>query len=683
MPSGRLREDAVKVALASCEFPMVQWTIEPEWNRIWINEGVRLTQENNYIDIVKQVPGDAKQGSPFRIRIPPRFNRVRKAVVKTGRVHVECEFEHGFFDQEMKDVRIIGGIGGDIPVSTLRVETDTCFSMFVVAGLIHFIDSACTIYVPTIPSPGKLCAFLTNGSKFMSGLRLTFRYDTANDKVNVTGCVDVINTVCQILPSPLAHMCGLSTTPLRFETNSVNWPCESTHLWDYAEIQPGFYSPCHRPMCVGQPLRFGTELEMAVNRLYFPLGGGNATSGDAKGDHLLVFTDPNGNNLTCTIPPGRYSAITLSRLLEDEMTSTARQFDNKISFSVQHNEKNKFVFSCERQNQGGYSPANFSLLFHHPFCIDPTRIGFSTQPLSGSHTYVAPISTRPTCVESKGSRVVSNLLRVGDISSQKRFRIHATPVPAILGVVIDQNPSTSDNKILSVSTFVNGIPFAHGFQLNDTVCILSQSAQIVCIKGVDMEVMDTTASLPQECTCIVDSSQNPCVLNLIPPYLSELWNTGSCIRILGEVQPFNINFCKPVSIPPHLMGFRKGVVQWGIDGSISDDNGQFIPPFEAPNSHCLDHPDYVLMTFSESSGVQFEHSFNGESKHIFCKLSLYPLFREERMLPRDTTLLKNNLSRFTLSFWNPDMHTPYKFHGAEFSFSLNFVSSIPSMEQIG
>ena len=44
---------------------------------------------------------------------------------------------------------------------------------------------------------------------------------------------------------------------------------------------------------------------------------------------------------------------------------------------------------------------------------------------------------------------------------------------------------------------------------------------------------------------------------------------------------------------------------------------------------------------------------------------------------RDPTLLRGNLNTFTISFWNPDMRTPYCFHGAEFSFSLNFVSSLP------
>ena len=125
-----------------------------------------------------------------------------------------------------------------------------------------------------------------------------------------------------------------------------------------------------------------------------------------------------------------------------------------------------------------------------------------------------------------------------------------------------------------------------------------------------------------------------------------------------------------------MLGFPSQTILWGIDGSINN-GSMMIPPFDAPFIHSLDHPDYVLITLNESSGASLEHSYNGESKHVFCKLSLYPLFREERMLPRDSTLIRSTFSRFELAFWNPDMKRPYKFHGAEFSFSLNFVSGVP------
>ena len=88
--------------------------------------------------------------------------------------------------------------------------------------------------------------------------------------------------------------------------------------------------------------------------------------------------------------------------------------------------------------------------------------------------------------------------------------------------------------------------------------------------------------------------------------------------------------------------------------------------------HSLDHPDYVLMLLSDSSvSTPVQHAYGGFNRSVFAKISLYPLFREERMLPRDSTLSGSSLSRFTVRFVNPDMVTPYKFHGVDFSMSFN------------
>ena len=66
---------------------------------------------------------------------------------------------------------------------------------------------------------------------------------------------------------------------------------------------------------------------------------------------------------------------------------------------------------------------------------------------------------------------------------------------------------------------------------------------------------------------------------------------------------------------------------------------------------------------------------------VFAKLVCYPLLREERMLPRDSSLLRDKLNRCTIAFWNPDMRTPYRFHGAEFTFSLAFFSVVPRVKR--
>ena len=186
----------------------------------------------------------------------------------------------------------------------------------------------------------------------------------------------------------------------------------------------------------------------------------------------------------------------------------------------------------------------------------------------------------------------------------------------------------------------------------------------------------STAEFPASGSAVVvlpaHTSDPPDVLRVHPPQRAGVGEVGTALTLTARAEPWNVCFCKPHSLPAHLVGFPRAAVQWGIDGSVGDAHGRLLPPFEAPYSHCLDHPDYVLLTFSEAAGANFEHAHGGQIRSIFCKLSLYPLFREERMLLRDTDLMRGNMSRFTVA-WNPDW-TPYRFHGAEFSFSLNFFS---------
>ena len=567
-----------------------------------------------------------------------------------------------------------------------------------------------TLYLltPTVSSPAQLCEWLTaaaRGALREQGVALQCKYDATQDEVRLTGVCDVPGTMVRILPGPLASLLGVSTAPVELRDTAPRvWPSGKTQLWDYVTVPPGFYAPCHRPMCVGQPLRLGTELEAAVNRLYFPLATDRVPAGSMT-PHLLLFSDANGRTLTCPIPCGRYTPTQFCDHLEAEMTRVAAVWTPGITFSVTHGDDDRFVFACERRDPATerIEPASFGLLFHHPLCIDPARLGFAAQPLSGSHTYVASEPTHVAVVEGTG-RYVTNVLRIGENAPQKRFRIHATHPPSMQGVVVAAGALTRDDskeggggasrgRRLSLRTYVNKLPFAHGYQAGDVVRLSATAATVTqeSEAGGKLEEVDVTASPARfpastgHVSCIVLASrgaaeEDPCLLDLHCPALDGLDELRSGVLVTSDgPEPWNLCFCKPQTLPPHLMGFPAKAVQWGVDGSVGDDAGgkRRIPPYEAPHTHCLDHPDYVLLTFSEAAGAGLEHTFNGETKSIFCKLSLYPLFREERMLPRDTALASHNVTRFTIAFWNPDMRTPYRFHGAEFSFSLAFFSSVP------
>lgn len=686
MPLGRVRDGAAKVALASCEFPMVQWTIEEEWNRLWMSEGVPLHSENNYIDLTIRFPAPGAELVPVHIRLPPKLNVITKMVTHNNEFVVDCQEEHGLAGFTTgRHLHLIGSSGGDAVVlpSAITVDTPHRFRVSTL-GTNESAKGSKYVYVPTLPSPMHLCAALTSAARHaldtgqQHHIKLAFEYDGTGDRILITCTVPLLQTRLHILPSPLVTLCGWSTHAQTMTQFSQVWPCESTQLWDYIEMALGFYSPCHRPMCVGQPLRFGPELEATVNRFYFSIGGGSSVNG-GDGSHILIFSDPDGHVLTCHVPNGRYSCSSLACHLEETMSKQAQRFDPNVHFYVTRNERHQFVFSCERKVNGKYSPACFALLFNHPLCIDGARLGFDSQAVTGASTYVAPLPTKvlrtdPTNPERSGH----NIVRLGELVSQKRFRFHAVAPPPMVGVITGRTSGR-----VSMQTYVNKTPFAHGYQEGDIVRLIAYPAHTIPQDdGTEKEVGETTAVLPTHMSCLVRppphgrTSSDPCTLVLEAPSLDGLGDVDTCVQLIADLEPFNLHVGKTRSIPPHLLGFRKGAILWGIDGTLENDEKQLLPPFEAPYVHSLDHPDYILMTFSESSGAGLEHSFAGETKLVFCKLSLYPLFREERMLPRDTSLLHTNMSRFTLAFWNPDMRTPYKFHGAQFSFSLNFVRSV-------
>lgn len=698
MPNHRLRTPAAKVALASCEFPMVQWTLEPSFNRFYFNEGVRISDPSMQKLLVAVKNVDRPGELCVAVHLPLRLNPVETSTTTSGgRARFTFVHPHGLLSGyrggDVAPPRMIGGRGGDVVLSP-DVDWRVIDAKTIELPSALQARQATMLHTPTLPTMDAACRVLNNALRDKEleedgGVRIGVTYDPASDRV--TFAVDALRDeiFVRIYPTPLAEALGVSTTLVRAAPGATARvpSLPSTGFWDYVELPAGFYGPCHRPMCTGAPLRFHSEFECAVNRLYFPI------EDDKRKQHMLVFNDPDGRPLTAVIPSGRYTPPTFCAHLEEAMTRAARVERPDVDFSVSH-EDDRFAISCESTRDGRVTSVAFGLMFHHPLCLDARRLGFSTQPLSGSSTYVAPHATHFARVERAGEspRFASNVVRVSDVPGQKRFSLHASATPLMVAVAESR---TSD--VVSVRTRVNGVPFAHGFQVGDVVSVASigreeeeEEATEDDDGADDADGADrgggrtrrrrSVARIPLECSCVVVETAQFAVDRLslrAPSGLSGIGLEGTSFYVRAHAEPWNVCFGKANGVPAHALGFRDGVVQWGVDGSVTNDRGQRMPPFEAPCVHSLDHPDYVLLTLSESSGQSLTHSFDGENKNVFCKLSLYPLFREERMLPRDTSLLHNKLGRFTLAFWNPDLRTPYHFHGVNFSFSLNFVSWVP------
>lgn len=715
MPQHRIVHPSAKVSLGSCEFPMVQWTIEEEWSRLYMNEGICLRPGENCLKMVARRHDRKDPLTPAEIGVPPSLNEV--VSVRFGSNGADVEFAHPHMlwssdgTKSLIPSLVEAGCGprlictseGDVPLSSLfkeghvRFLTSTSIRVTRRDALEKASGSdAATkrilLHVPTLPSPRLVCHLLTLSSIgaqiFGEGetdekQRVSFSYDEKRDHV-VARASFGSKVVLRFLPTPLSSQLGLTTVPLTVEEGPL--PSGPTRLWDYVNVETGFYAPAHRPMGTGAPLRVGNEVEAAANRLYFPLPSSpQQERALPTTPHAMVFIDHTSKTRICPIPCGRYSPSSLCSHLESEMTNVSSSL-----FTVFYDEgEERFVFSCEKRTRGGaVEAAPFTILFQHPLSIEASRLGFPSQPCVGgtsySSTFKVHFPSLGSCYGGSEKKRQRNILRVSEIGSKKKLRFHSASIPTMTSLVLKRE----EGGVYLIRTHVNKLPFCSGLQEGDCVRVFPHEFPSSFIEanpenGSEFREMEYEGGrgFSFEVTAVVarTDARDPSVIAV---YMPDVEDVGRCISIVSPVEPWNLSFSSSMekSLDASSFGFEEKSVQYGVDGSVKS-GSTYLPPFDAPFVHDFDHPDYVLLTLNESSSCSLEHSYGGESKNVFAKLVLYPLFREERMLPRDGYLQRSTFSRFEIAFFNPDMKRKYKFHGAEFSFSLNFIYPLPSSEK--
>ena len=719
------RFNAVKLALGSLEFPMVQWTIEKEWNMIYFSEGYRLTHESSWLKIEEKTN---KQSNVIQCHIPLYLNGITSIKVVGEFLSIRTEYPHGLWVEGKRciipyiywgEVSIICGCAGGISLKHLYDSEELEYlseNEFMIPNVNkEKIDNENYgyLYMPTIPSPNALCNLLTFSLNYTKSLgSYSVDYNSVENVANLQSSLypeDCDYLRIKLFGNDLAKLLGymsdehtssfyhkkhtntLSIMPsIRFELPDETDPplilkSEQFPGWMSVNVMPGWYAPSNRPMCTGQPLRINQEFETAFNRLYFPIPEkiprGHATS------HFIVFCDPTGMQHLCPIYSGRYNPETFCSYVEDEMTRLAKRTLKDVYFSVNYDFSTKlYTFTCERRIRETIVPSPFSLIFNHPASIDSLRLGFPPVHLKGCDSYTSSDEVVIPNMKWSNGRYHCNTYRISEISYQKRFMIESSPTSQLIGIVRGFDETSSE---AIVQTYIGQLPYAHGLQQNDTISIMPTSSTELFIMGEngwEMKEFEPCPIAPafgksgiiQELGKVLNASSSynkNCLLRIKLHAFQDLGAfMGKIVSIVTDVEPYHLCFgTLPRSLPSKMLGFGKGAIQYEKDGSIISGSLK-IAPFIAKAVHCLDHPDYILLYFEEGKkNMSLQHTSGNNSTAPFAKLVLYPIFREERMLPRDTTLLGSELfSKFTLKFRNPD-GTPYHFHNADFSFSLNFI----------
>lgn len=720
------RINAVKLALGSLELPIVQWTIEDMWSLLYFSEGYRLTKESSYLRILEKSDNDCKT---IQIQLPLYINEIEYIRPMSNKYYaIKTIYPHGLWIEGRRsilpavywgNVEIVCSSLGRISISQLLQSHDIEYLsehefMISLQENIESIENYGYLYMPTIPSPKALCDLITFALTYSISLGVySIAYDPIENRASLLSTQyppESSTLSIKLYGSKLAQMLGYfsdehfkifqkktniesNLNPRQFEYANTQTsdlplvlPSEVFPGWMSIRLTPGWYAPAHRPMCTGAPLRISTEIENAFNRLHFTIPErvpkNHATS------HFIVFCDPTGTDHICPIYAGKYTPETLCSQIEDEMTRLASRTMKDIQFSVDYDyDTKRFTFSCEAKQNGIVVPVNFMIHFNHPASIDSAKLGFPNTVLRGSDTYTSSEVYIPRIKQSGKHHF--NSYKISEIGHQKRFMMETVNHPAMTCLIKAYDEAKSE---LLLMTYGGQLPYVHGLQKDDVVTLLPTNATDLFHKQEDIWITHQF----QPCPIAFNLGKNGVVTDL-PEFKktsssASLSHThvrikvknspglasyiGCVLNILCENEPFNLCFGNlPKSIPSRSLGFGKGAIQWGIDGTIKSGNLS-LPPYEAAGVHSLDHPDYVLLYIEEgkkNNGLQ--HRYGNTTTSPFAKLVLYPMFREERMLPRDTTLLGSEyLSTFTLKFKNPD-GTPYHFHNIDFSFSLNFIRS--------
>ena len=367
------------------------------------------------------------------------------------------------------------------------------------------------------------------------------------------------------------------------------------------------------------------------------------------------------------------------------MTKLASKTTEGVEFTVEHIE-DKFRISCEIKEDGKLSPAPFSLVFNHNMQFDPSKLGFSPQPLMGHDTYVAGSRTHfPNTTPTRKQKPSLNIYRISEIGHQKKMIIHASTPPVLTGLIIGYQ---NEDCTLVLRTYLGQLPYSHGYTKGDVVKLaVSKSVEIF---EYDKDENTWNEATAEPCalapkfgrTAVVIGTQEDEKLEMCTivlkvrktPQLSSC--IGNVLQIHSFIQPFNFCFTLYKSIKPSILGFKPGCLLWGVDGSVQSNDTMMIPPYHGHYCHNLDHTDYVIMMLDEAKSTALQHTSGEVNKNIFAKIVLYPLAREVGMMPKDASLVgSSNMTNFTIRFLNPDF-TPYHFHGADFSFSLTLLDVI-------
>lgn len=707
MRADRAKLKPSKISLGSLEFPMVQYSVEDKWSRLYFCESVKITSVSREISFTETVD---RQQITETATLPLTLNQIKKLSTNVAS-SVVFEFEHAhglnlqmfeILEKEKIKIYLIHSSDG---ATLLNASGTSILSEHKIALKSDLVRNSSNeglshgfLYCEEPPCPSVLCSIIKQllfKNQFANSYTLTFEQKECKAMFSQTGFgIGIENSTMALTGDTLlqrlgygngahrsvkrgtSHATGVASHDVERIGDSLPSAIESTIFggFDYISLPVGWYIPSHRPMATGQPLQLPREIDSKLNRFMF-------LAKESQKDILIIFKDFRGRTHVSKVLQGCYNVFTIALEIERAMNSVDKESDLNFIFTFDPCQE-QFIASCQKNGE----LMRLDLLFSHPLSIDAERFGFKRTDYVGYDTYKSDRihiprlewPRRDWCNTTQACVFPSNTYTISENGSSKQISLDANAKPNLFGIIREY---WEDSHILLLSVFANAGAFSHGVQAGDMLRVYKLTKAIKHTDGNEVKQIDP-ADL--ECrrtimaVCISNlSGESDTSSNTIKLYIpNHEWKRkiDTCIGIDMQSKPFNLNFAQmEKSITGKRLGFRNKVYEWGIDGSVSAGNLS-VAPYIAPFVHAIDHPDYVLMYIEEGKkSTALQHRSGNNVTMPFAKIVLYPLFREERMIPKETTLTSGeSLTTLTIYFRNPD-DSPYHFHGAEFSFTLNFI----------
>lgn len=669
-----------QLQLASLEFPLAQYTVEEDGNRLYFDEGLDILVDDTSLLGLSQFV-ISENGTQIIGQLPVSLNpivdvdntAINNPIFTTLYPHalaLRTSYNWG------EDMQLISTLltGEDTHLNSdnakLVILDDYTFQLVGVAAVAYTSISGIYGYVnaPTIPSPEILAQLVTDALQLEAPNHwsVTFNVETGKFMLkwlgsgcaadNITPAILVLDctnnnlgtlmgfgNVSIEIPLPEPEMgrnksfdANTSLSILRQQQDVGLEPITDLYaleaLYCYLckssiEIAPGNYDASG----------LGVNLSLQLNRFYFEPGCNAALPPTS---YTFVFSTACGECKTIALPVGKYTPETLASYLEIQM-NLAHPNNYIVTFDLA---TGTFTFS-------GTNP--FGLEFNQVTGNIYDRLGFLPVCYRNTNTYTSP---RPFAVATKGccnipSRYTSYLYTPLILSNERKYNIQVCK-PRCWNEVVAVN---NGDGTATLATSTDGVGVAHGYQPNDVIHVTNFAGTVYQFRVLsNAEYNLLTIDLGSVPFTEISGGNSPfctCLEGLIVGnlYFSE------CNQMIEQ-------------LPSRLLGFEQEDIMWEVGF-----NG-----YTSTVLFNLDWPSYVLLALDEpASGSTNNWAAwkNNIRSKILTKILLYPQIRIEKHIPSEMTFGGDGvkgLNHLKFVFLNPDL-TLYKLHGKNWSASITFM----------